>query len=781
MTVDSFKYAWSTRPVVVKTGLLAALAMLSVTRVQAEFDLDDIRFWVGHGTNRAALVLDWNDGVDPVSLAWGYRWNGSATGRDMFDSVVAADPRLVLFLYRLNALGEAVYGVGFDLDNDGSEFHPGSAGPTSETGYADDAGDHYAEGWYSQHWHYFNAAGSPYSGSAWSDTGGGFETRQLIDGAWDGWRPNTSIFGGSNTPPAVCVAAEPLARQPAVPTAGFRFRDIEVWTGSGTNRAALVIGWHDGTRCHALAWGYRWDGTATALDMWHSVTNADPGLSGTLVQTANGVVLTDCAYRRPVRHGDILPATHAHDVIPSAFATDHTNAPPPQAAWSHWTLDYTDTYIASTVVHTDAGLDNRELYHNAWDAWSRGTVSATRAPGWPSSALHYPYGDSVSSYIPGNATFFFDWISGDLFTNAAAALGRPTVHTTGDASTIPLGDTVPIVPVYVPFRAYELVVVGLDGQLIVAFDHKVLDNPANPYGLDFTIFGNAMHLIGQDQEWANGDPTNTTVAGTCDSDQGGVWVSQDGDTWYSIASNRCDRFMPTLGRVYDRNHPPGAPSNTWWGGATDPTVPTDPTVEPAAWQGMDLGAIAARYRGSAGGVGFNISALPLSTCQDTGHKWIRFIKITPTEDLTPEVDAVADVSPALPYDRWRNEHFDWMNDPADESDAADVDDDGIVTLMAYGLGRNPTNGTGAATFTCAVDRSTTSQDLVASYAIATNAPDVNVDIVQSANLIDPDWNTNHIAVTNNGAAPSNGVMPLVARHALTNNRAFFRLRVKHND
>src|SRR6185369_10490779 len=67
--------------------------------------LDEIQFWTGNGTNRAAMVIHWsapevrnNTSVpNPVaekSLVWGYRWNGTNNALQMFDTIVAADRRL---------------------------------------------------------------------------------------------------------------------------------------------------------------------------------------------------------------------------------------------------------------------------------------------------------------------------------------------------------------------------------------------------------------------------------------------------------------------------------------------------------------------------------------------------------------------------------------------------------------------------------------------------------------------------------------------------------------
>ena len=39
---------------------------------------DDISYWVGSGSNRSALVIQWNDGEQPSSVVWGYRWDDLA-------------------------------------------------------------------------------------------------------------------------------------------------------------------------------------------------------------------------------------------------------------------------------------------------------------------------------------------------------------------------------------------------------------------------------------------------------------------------------------------------------------------------------------------------------------------------------------------------------------------------------------------------------------------------------------------------------------------------------
>ena len=65
----------------------------SQLRADASFSFDDIQFWVGSGSKRAALVIEWHDGNRPDAMVWGYRWDGEATGHDMIVAIAQADPR----------------------------------------------------------------------------------------------------------------------------------------------------------------------------------------------------------------------------------------------------------------------------------------------------------------------------------------------------------------------------------------------------------------------------------------------------------------------------------------------------------------------------------------------------------------------------------------------------------------------------------------------------------------------------------------------------------------
>ncbi len=76
---------------VLLVGMMAVPARAAMVTVDS---FSDILFWTGSGTNEAALVLQFpttigtgTGTVAPTSIAWGYRWDGSATFADMVFSL----------------------------------------------------------------------------------------------------------------------------------------------------------------------------------------------------------------------------------------------------------------------------------------------------------------------------------------------------------------------------------------------------------------------------------------------------------------------------------------------------------------------------------------------------------------------------------------------------------------------------------------------------------------------------------------------------------------------
>jgi hypothetical protein len=180
----------------IQMTLTLVVTLLPIPAVGQSFTFDDIQFWVGSGSNRAALAIDWgDDSTQPSALVWGYRWNGTAHGSDMLTAIVAADPGLFAKLGTSSA-NRAVYGLGYDANRNG-EFGIDDDTVFDSQGFAftdpadlavaTDSSDYYAEGWFTGFWHYGIAASNPYDGGSWSDIASGMSGRTLADGAWDSW------------------------------------------------------------------------------------------------------------------------------------------------------------------------------------------------------------------------------------------------------------------------------------------------------------------------------------------------------------------------------------------------------------------------------------------------------------------------------------------------------------------------------------------------------------------------------------------------------------------
>lgn len=261
------------------------------------------------------------------------------------------------------------------------------------------------------------------------------------------------------------------------------------------------------------------------------------------------------------------------------------------------------------------------------------------------------YAIEVVEYVQGGPVPL-DWIWRTPFNLPEGALGRPTIDTTGDWSVGPPEYPIAVVPVYPAFRAWELVSIGEGGHLILAFDHPVKNDPRNPCGIDFIIYGNTVQVIDGASSWLNGDPNQCSI-GTASiwAEPGTVSVAQTHDPdhpeltiWYTFDNPPgADMFAPTLGRVYDPDHAPAElPHNGWWGAPTHPLIPFNPNLGPADFYGHTLAYYARRYGYSAGGTGFDLDEVNLG--------WFRYVRIeNPTgSGMSPEIDAIADVDPDAP-------------------------------------------------------------------------------------------------------------------------------------
>jgi hypothetical protein len=122
--------------------LSVAAAGLLVTGNVRAISTNDIQIWAGHGTNHAAVVIEWsapeffNNTAVPApaankTMVWGYEFNGTATAKQMFDAVLAADKRLYMVIAVDPEFGTELFGVGYNLSGNG--IYGVSDGTTTDT------------------------------------------------------------------------------------------------------------------------------------------------------------------------------------------------------------------------------------------------------------------------------------------------------------------------------------------------------------------------------------------------------------------------------------------------------------------------------------------------------------------------------------------------------------------------------------------------------------------------------------------------------------------------
>lgn len=150
----------------------------------------------------------------------------------------------------------------------------------------------------------------------------------------------------------------------------------------------------------------------------------------------------------------------------------------------------------------------------------------------------------------------------------------------------------PVSPVNPAFGTDELVSIGSGGSLTVEFATPIVDDPANPFGVDLLLFGNSFFVFdgAVGSLFANGSFT--------------VSLSSDGQAFTALPNTFADGLFPTLG-YQDLVDPfDSAPGTV----LTDFTQPLDPTLTTADFAGLTYAQLSALYGSSGGGMPIDIAA-----------------------------------------------------------------------------------------------------------------------------------------------------------------------------
>ena len=240
-------------------GAMAQMGPSNTTVAQS-----DIQFWTGTGSNRAVVAITWNDTTaGNIGIAWGVQWNGTTlTVGDIMDTIAAYDSRLAIswdssHTY-INNLGYTDSQAGLNL----------SGMVDVDMGIA----------WWWYNWKDASDNDKLSSGI----TGDTIANGDFVD--WIPMDPDTYVSYAADT---MIMATDPNA--PQVAEATIDFSEILYWVGEGSNQAVMAVNWAD----TALAWGYRWNGSATVADMMDDIAAADPRFSYTASGYLDDILFND--------------------------------------------------------------------------------------------------------------------------------------------------------------------------------------------------------------------------------------------------------------------------------------------------------------------------------------------------------------------------------------------------------------------------------------------------------------------------------------------------------
>ena len=236
----------------------------------------------------------------------------------------------------------------------------------------------------------------------------------------------------------------------------------------------------------------------------------------------------------------------------------------------------------------------------------------------------------VVSYKSGTG-YATDWSTGAGFTNKDATIGAPACETPGEWGG-------PITPFSPPYLLNQILSIGAGGEVTLKFARSIRDEPLNPFGLDFLVFGGAGFTI-TNGDFSGGGITDGTLFGRADGETR-LSVSADGEAWFVLD--------PKQAPTFDAYHPTD--------GAGDFALPVNPALAKGDFDGGGLGKFTELYAGSGGGTGYDIAWAVDINSKPAAIGQVQFIRLEVLSGKA-EVDAVSDVRPQTSDLAWHIEDF----------------------------------------------------------------------------------------------------------------------------
>lgn len=227
--------------------------LLFSTLAFAQFTPNDVKYYVGTGTNTAYLVVDFKDGTDDRSYAWGIRFDASnpINGTDMLELLSQEEPN---FTYEQSGgfLDQIAFNShdSYEMEND--------------------------------YWSLWSSL----DGNSWSMSG--WMSSDLEDGRWYG-----ASYGFGMAVPGPDAPITPI---PAYSSLWLSHSYLTNWIGSGSNESLVIIDFGTDTNetPDSYVFGIKYNGTITAEQALDAIQTTFPSFTYNVQgNTIDGITLAN--------------------------------------------------------------------------------------------------------------------------------------------------------------------------------------------------------------------------------------------------------------------------------------------------------------------------------------------------------------------------------------------------------------------------------------------------------------------------------------------------------
>jgi hypothetical protein len=484
-----------------------------------------------------------------------------------------------------------------------------------------------------------------------------------------------------------------------ISTRAIALDDIQLWSGSGTNRAAFVIEWSSPEVFNAttvpapladktMVWGFRFNGTTNATAMLNAIIKADPrlyviedntygtyvvafgynlagnGISGVTDGTntdnasafVNGICTNettnpDAAF--PINSSDLYWGGYYGpnwELWCEAGDAGGFQYSPNRGTNAYWTADDPSYYSGSHGQWLFAfGLDDLPLSDGSWIGFSVASGGDdylhTNSVGTLAYEMHKHAPVSPEgvyfAYVPKTNDFAAQIINATNVDTSApyndptAMLGRPTLTFIDYFGTGEADRTKIIEPPYWT---------APNGSNVIA---EILDGGEVTLKLGRKVFDDPNNPYGVDLIVFGNSFFSASGITDFVSDETDLNTATLGSGYYghpvtvSVSQDGQTWFSFTneAAPFPDNAYRWDEPNAFWTAEQMNPTKPLNPSITGSTLAGLSVAAGLDQFAGASGGTGYDLKA--------SGLPWIQYVRLQPPPGSYAVIDAVAAVNPTV--------------------------------------------------------------------------------------------------------------------------------------